>query len=221
MTQGISAKDFGDLKKLDRNDISGTWLALKFAWFPAVQDVYSACEALHTLNQERSWTFRSRSRVRKDNVQVTVSGLRMDRCTQVRYKFILKNPPTTWQSFGLMDPLPILWEVLPWSFVLDWFVPVGDFLSTSGLLTVLVGECSRTQFQQVYTRGSVPTYYASPLLRFIGGKWSLFNQIRVQRTVSTSPSVGFPSLMQLGAIASGSHLASAAALISQQIRLSR
>lgn len=221
VTQGISAKDFGDLKKLNRNDISGTWLALKFAWFPAVQDVYSACEALHTLNQERSWTFRSSSPVRKDNVQVTASGLKMDRCTQVRYKFILKNPPTTWQSFGLMDPLPILWEVLPWSFVLDWFVPVGDFLSTSGLLTVLVGECSRTQFQQVYTRGSVPTYYASPFLRFVGGKWSLFNQIRVQRTVSTSPSVGFPGLKQLGAIASGSHLASAAALISQQIRLSR
>lgn len=221
VTQGISSKDFSDLKKLNRNDISGTWLALKFAWFPAIQDVYSACEALHTLDQERSWTFRSSSPARKDSYQITASGLKVERRTQVQYKFILKNPPTSWQSFGLMDPLPIIWEILPWSFVLDWFVPVGDFLSTSGLLTVLIGECSRTQFQQVYFRGSVPMYYASPTLRFSGGKWSVFNQIHVQRTVSTSPSVGFPEMKKLGAIASGSHLASAAALISQQIRLSR
>jgi len=218
---GISRRDFGDLKRLNRNDVSSTWLAIQFAWLPALKDIYEGCEALHTLDQARAWTFRSNSRVREDEYQVTASGLKVERRTQVRYKFVLKNPPTSWQNFGLMDPLPIIWEVLPWSFVLDWFVPVGDFLSTSGLLTTLVGECTRTLFQQVYHRGDIPTYYASPTLRFAGGKWSLINQVRVNRTISTSPSVGFPSMKNLDAVASKMHMASAAALISQQIRLSR
>jgi hypothetical protein len=38
---------------------------------------------------------------------------------------------------GLLDPSQILWEVTPWSFVVDWFIPVGNFIqsltSTSGL----------------------------------------------------------------------------------------
>jgi hypothetical protein len=31
--------------------------------------------------------------------------------------------------FGLVDPSRILWEVTPWSFVIDWFLPIGSFLS--------------------------------------------------------------------------------------------
>lgn len=32
--------------------------------------------------------------------------------------------------FGLINPLEIAWEVLPWSFVVDWFLPVGDWISS-------------------------------------------------------------------------------------------
>jgi hypothetical protein len=35
----------------------------------------------------------------------------------------------TLQDVGLSNPLLTGWEVLPYSFVLDWFVGVGDFLS--------------------------------------------------------------------------------------------
>lgn len=31
-------------------------------------------------------------------------------------------------SIGLTNPAEILWEVTPWSFVVDWFLPVGDYL---------------------------------------------------------------------------------------------
>lgn len=38
---------------------------------------------------------------------------------------------------GLLDPSQVLWEVTPWSFVVDWFIPIGNFIqsltSTSGL----------------------------------------------------------------------------------------
>lgn len=32
--------------------------------------------------------------------------------------------------FGLVNPAEIAWEVLPWSFVIDWFLPIGDYISS-------------------------------------------------------------------------------------------
>jgi hypothetical protein len=40
-------------------------------------------------------------------------------------------------AMGLTNPLLIAWELLPWSFVVDWFLPVGKFVenmdATAGL----------------------------------------------------------------------------------------
>lgn len=33
-------------------------------------------------------------------------------------------------SFGVTNPASLAWELLPFSFVVDWFLPVGDFLSS-------------------------------------------------------------------------------------------
>lgn len=42
------------------------------------------------------------------------------------------NPSTNWklvsQALGLTSPLSTTWELIPFSFVLDWFIPVGDAL---------------------------------------------------------------------------------------------
>jgi hypothetical protein len=40
-------------------------------------------------------------------------------------------------SLGLTNPLDVAWELVPWSFVVDWFLPIGNYLglldATSGL----------------------------------------------------------------------------------------
>jgi len=61
---------------------------------------------------------------------------------------------------GLINPATIAWELIPWSFVLDWFVPVGKFLSNfSGSAGMTFTDSSRTQttlknglFNQRWTR---------------------------------------------------------------------
>jgi len=46
--------------------------------------------------------------------------------------------PDSWRTAalatGLDDPLGILWEVTPWSFVVDWVIPVGDVLSALSVM---------------------------------------------------------------------------------------
>lgn len=33
-------------------------------------------------------------------------------------------------SFGFLDPVRLGWELVPFSFVADWFIPIGDFLGS-------------------------------------------------------------------------------------------
>jgi hypothetical protein len=34
------------------------------------------------------------------------------------------------KNYGLVNPASVLWEVMPWSFVIDWFLPIGKFISS-------------------------------------------------------------------------------------------
>lgn len=36
----------------------------------------------------------------------------------------------TLSQLGLTNPLLIAWELVPWSFVIDWFIPVGNYISS-------------------------------------------------------------------------------------------
>lgn len=51
--------------------------------------------------------------------------------------FTLKDADETLfvnNAFGLMDPMSIAWEAMPFSFVWDWFNPIGDYLAASHML---------------------------------------------------------------------------------------
>lgn len=43
----------------------------------------------------------------------------------------------TANRLGLTDPVVLLWEVMPYSFVIDWFLNVGEFLQAQGSITGL------------------------------------------------------------------------------------
>lgn len=56
------------------------------------------------------------------------------------------------QSLGLLDPLTLAWELIPFSFVVDWFLPVGTYLSQ---LTALNGLTLMNGFTSYTTDYSV------------------------------------------------------------------
>ena len=46
------------------------------------------------------------------------------------------NPLAELSSVGLINPVELAWELLPYSFVVDWFLPIGPWISA---LTADVG----------------------------------------------------------------------------------
>lgn len=66
------------------------------------------------------------------------------------------------EQMGLLNPAVLLWEVVPFSFIVDWFVGVGDFLSTISdfaglnLENKTVTTFSRYACQEYYWKAAGP-----------------------------------------------------------------
>lgn len=87
-----------------------------------------------------------------------------------RWKDTLGPTVGTLQQFGITNPLNLVWELIPYSFVLDWFIPVGDYLSQ---LDMFIGK----SFQS----GSVS---------YIESRWRSFKPVNLrQLNTSFQPSV--------------------------------
>jgi hypothetical protein len=54
------------------------------------------------------------------------------------------------ETLGLLNPLSLAWELLPYSFVIDWFLPIGDYLAatTASAGMTWVNGWSRTERKQ-------------------------------------------------------------------------
>lgn len=119
------AKDFGN-----------TWLEYHFGWEPLVKDIGSCMELLVTplppiIISARSGELRQRSFTRGSGTSLElvneVLSVKQQMVAQVR----VQNPNLRLlDQLGFVNPAVVAWELVPFSFVVDWFVNVGDFLGS-------------------------------------------------------------------------------------------
>lgn len=128
-------------KRLKRNDIAGTWLALQYGWLPVYSDVHAAAKAFEVLSApprtSRLYAVRNKAQTVKTTVGPYNCELRAKRF--VRYYLELREELPYARNMGLDDPLSVAWELMPWSFVADWFIPIGRYLSQLAVLPKLIG----------------------------------------------------------------------------------
>lgn len=125
---------------------SNAWLELQYGWKPLLKDVKDAADVLvdawrpDTINRDlvaKKTKTKSFREIRKGylyEISPPKSGvLTADRDLKVRVtiKYRATPEPALYGAMvGLTNPLSIAWELVPFSFVADWFIPVGDFLSS-------------------------------------------------------------------------------------------
>lgn len=118
-----------------------SWLELQYGWVPTLSDTYNMAEQLAR-------------RLKDAEHDIVVTGYSFGKVTfspgagtlpivalkaqpvknfvirrEARYK-ITNRALREASAFGLTNPLLVAWELLPLSFVIDWFLPVGDFIQT-------------------------------------------------------------------------------------------
>lgn len=143
---------FGGRKEVKRPSraMASNFLAMKYGWLPLLSDVHSGAQFLaHNYNAPRVFRVVATRRL-KDNGETSYDApywVHNTGCTvmanleKVESKRIVAlltevNVP---QLAGLNDPLSVAWELVPYSFVIDWFIPVGNWLSARGLSQSLSG----------------------------------------------------------------------------------
>lgn len=150
-------------KEISRRGIAGNskaiangWLEMQYGWKPVLNDIFNGIRAVneglakdpnHTyvvrrlseglpfVNRDVSFVWASESLTAHADVDV-----------EVKYRFRLSDANLAYLTgLGLENPLYLAWVAMPMSFIVDWLVPVSDWLSAISAplgLTFVSGYCS-------------------------------------------------------------------------------
>lgn len=211
---------------LKPRDISGRWLELQYGWLPALSDTFEAAKAYEEITKkERKFTVRASSKEifsGDDHVSGSFATCPSEMAVRVMYIHELTEELTAWRSLGLVDPLSVVWEIIPYSFVVDWFVPIGSYIDNLSVLPFLKGRTMRQSSHVI--KGHGPLIYRDPLPGFFGGQLcssvrydgtDLISRLSATRSISIGvPPVAFPKFDSSGL--HGRRIWNAIALASQR-----
>lgn len=126
---------FPKFKRWSVSDIPASILYYNFGVAPLVGDLFSVVEALR-LKLTAPITVRTSASVRRDlaaeNVQFGGNEFQLSGDIRQRATIYYDMDPEQYASeyFDFGNPIEWAWELIPFSFVLDWVLPVGDYLES-------------------------------------------------------------------------------------------
>lgn len=205
-------------------NISSGWLELQYGWKPLAMSIYGGLEFLRkSHNRSEYRVFHARGSVQESAsslhqsapFEVTVNTS-VTMTKKVTLKVKRQNPVLgDLSSLGITNPLMVAWELLPFSFVIDWALPIGSFIDQldAGLGYTFGGACVTTFTRSDYVateRGMsiLPEVYAKAR--------SDLRQAGEQVTCSRNTFTGFANMYSLPYFkdpGSNLHVANALALL--------
>lgn len=115
--------------------LAEAWLEFKLGWLPLMNDIFNGKQAIMDLLKKedliRVTAVEEGVPSLLHNLSYTFKGKRVVGCQAGFVAGITNQDLDRLTTIGLLDPaLP--WELMPLTFVTDWFVDVGSFLSAIG-----------------------------------------------------------------------------------------
>jgi hypothetical protein len=144
--------------------VANGWLELQYGWRPLLQDIYGSAEliAQKNIREVRSISSVSASKHYRDTMYKggNSSNARyffdIDRRVKIKYTVYYSTPSEshTLAQVGITNPAYIAWELTPWSFVVDWAIPIGNYInSLDGTKGLTFEKGCRTFFQKITVFG--------------------------------------------------------------------
>lgn len=188
----------GTPRPLKSTDVSGRWLEMQYGWLPSVSDAYEAAKAFEAISQGRSSRIVAVAKVgRPYNGSANPGAYESKGNTTIIKKIIceLDEELSAGRSLGLLDPLSVAWEILPYSFVFDWFYPIGTYLSNLAVIPHLKGRFLSTTYSRTESaftglvNPAYQPYYGGAIRRglIIDVKRELSLELTTQRPTFVSP----------------------------------
>jgi len=231
-------------RKLDGSEMAATLLAYRYGWEPLIKDVYEAAKYLEQQTQTRQMRIRIRGPVQSSWLNDPVAGASYSYVTRKTVKCELRvvytEMLTKARSLGLTNPATIAWELIPYSFVIDWFIPIGQYIEEltffSGFSvkvhqsTMWVSEGSKSSSsctqhnawarEWPHDTGCCSVGANNPNTIFTGYKTVANRKVRLERKVDQPISVPLPGMKSIEKALSLTHLQNALALLHLGMRSS-
>jgi hypothetical protein len=199
--------------------VSSHWLELQYGWLPLLGDVKAGAEFLaHQLSVPAQQTYRMSVTKGKVYTKTVVAGLkpisgRIVKSDRLTLKVTVSEPPSMLASLGLLNPEVVAWELVPFSFVADWFLPIGSYLEARAA----VNSCVISR--HVYSRKRWAGGYVDASEGLPDPPYVYSTEGELIRTVHQgAPAVPLPAFKSLSQAASLGHCLSAIALLNQAVR---
>lgn len=209
----------------DSGEIAARILELQYGYKPLLGDVYDGARALaHRLNYPYVQSYKvSTRRELSGSGQPGWScymGPKLGYVTQSAHNAFSKTHrrsiiarvkesdlPTLPDALGLLDPEVVVWEKIPFSFVADWFLPIGPYLQARASVSRLKGTFVTSD--KMLGRNFPPTSDWWVLPFGFGG----YSAATFTRTVSTTLAVPMPTVKSLSQAGSFQHCLNGLALV--------
>lgn len=236
LKKGRVLDSLGNLLPHTSKQVARDYLTYVYGIKPLLSDAFGAAEHLAEYIQ-RSAPVKSNGHAKRTLptrktphvVNTTIGQFskgELSETTEIRVKYgsefvISDSLSRTAAQLGFTNPANVVWELAPFSFVVDWFLPIGNFLSQ---LTALNGLSLKVTYKTVFikrkyvfTMSSTPEllsegwlngfrYHGTPPFSYT---WD-FTLVYCRREVISLPSVPSPRFKNP---ASATHLSNAIALI--------
>jgi hypothetical protein len=205
------------------------WLEYSYGWSPFVKDVRDAMNTLMDLSDRpASHEVTVASTLKRESVvddllgqviwQYPTLGLyayghrRTTLQSKFRVKWKIKARPLDLPArLGLLNPLEVAWELVPFSFVADWFLPIGDYFASLDVnvrfehINGSYGERSQVTIETIPDDGTHSAFGGVCKTLYVG-----------RSSMTVAPSVEL-KLKNWGFDPKAPRLASSVALLSQQM----
>jgi len=209
------------------SNVTNKWLELQYGWKPLLSDIYGSCDAL-SKRDKSDWRVTAKALRSEFSVypyeRLFTGGSNFDsyrgtakveRGAFVRIDAIPHNDLTmSLASLGVLNPLNVGWELVPFSFVVDWFLPIGGWLSS---LDALVGYTDAYTSTSKLVRAEWEDVGVSVDIsktRYVHNSWRGTKRVvdLVRTAQSGVPLATLPSIKDPRSLA---HMANGLALLSQ------
>jgi hypothetical protein len=203
---------------LSPEDISSRWLELQYGWKPLIEDVYQAAKAYEALTSgPRTYYYKvSTKRRHHFDSSPAPSGYTCMSVGELKQKMLYEYrevlPNDEPRSLGLEDPTVVAWELVPYSFVVDWFIPIGTYISNAHAAPSMTGRWCKTTIREY--SGELTAILNSAYL----GATCDWERIIVERTAGTGGIYPpLPTFKSLDQALSPLHIVNALALVTSRL----
>lgn len=118
---------------------ASAWLSFRYGWAPLLNDLNDQFNILSSKIQEKGMLIHATRVKRFEGVEhrnysdaSTIHDIEWKSLYKTRLDAIVDVPGLREASrLGLTNPLGVAWELVPYSFIVDWFAPIGSMLELS------------------------------------------------------------------------------------------